>query len=235
MSVLDEVETQHTADTAHAAVELDERYQKRRLGFLFWASLVWLVLLIGSAFFADFLPLKDPQATFRGVAREGPSAEHWFGADNIGHDVFSRAIYGARRSLIVGTVATVIGLTVGGAVGLIGGFYRRTLDTALGSLLNIMLAIPGLVLALALVAFFAPPGASSPSEQTFWVIVALSIIAIPTIARVARAQTLIWGDRDFVMASRTLGARNMRIVLRDILPNVAAGDALLRHPSACPP
>ena len=83
-----------------------------------------------------------------------------------------------------------------------------------------MLAIPGLVLLLALVAFFAPPGASSPTEQTFWVIVALSILAIPTIARVTRAQTLIWGDRDFVMASRTLGARNMRIILREILPNV---------------
>ena len=181
-----------------AAVEADERYQKRRAR----VPVLGLGRLAGaarrSAVFADLLPLKDPQATFRGVARDGPSAEHWFGADNIGHDVFSRTIYGARRSLTVATVATVVGFTVGGACGLIAGFYRRTLDTALVAVLNIMLAIPGLVLALALVAFFAPPGPRRPTEQTMWAIVALSILAIPTIARVARAQTMVWADRDFV-------------------------------------
>src|SRR5678809_1556451 len=65
-----------------------------------------------SAVFADLLPLKDPNKTFSGVARQGPSAEHWFGADNIGHDVFARAIYGARRSLAVSVIATVIGMVI---------------------------------------------------------------------------------------------------------------------------
>jgi ABC-type dipeptide/oligopeptide/nickel transport system permease subunit len=218
--VLDTVDTQHSADAVFADVEPGERHQARRLGFLFWASVVWLIVLVGSAVFADLLPLKDPQATFRGVSRQGPSADHWFGADNIGHDVFSRTIYGARRSLLVGTCATIIGFGIGGAVGLAAGFYRRSLDTAIVALLNVMLAIPALVLALALVAFFAPPGSSSPNEQTMWVIIALSVLAIPTIARVARAQTMVWSDRDFVTASRTLGARNMRIIARDILPNV---------------
>ena len=132
MSVLDEVETQHRADIRATRAGRDRASATGSASSGFCSgprSSGWCCSSV-RRFFADFLPLKDPQATFRGVAREGPSAEHWFGADNIGHDVFSRAIYGARRSLIVGTVATVIGLTVGGAVGLIGGFYRRALDTA---------------------------------------------------------------------------------------------------------
>jgi peptide/nickel transport system permease protein len=88
------------------------------------------------------------------------------------------------------------------------------------AVLDIMLAIPGLVLALALVAFFAPPGRASPTSQTVWATFALSILAVPTIARVARAQTMVWADRDFVLASRTLGTRNLRIIVREVLPNI---------------
>lgn len=195
-------------------------YQGKRLGLFFWVSVAWLVLLVGAAVFADLLPLKDPNATFRDVARQGPSAEHWFGADNIGHDVFSRTIYGARRSLAVGTVATFAGLTIGGLLGLVAGFYRRGIDATVVAALNVVLAVPALVLALALVAFFAPPGTASPLEQTVWATIALSILAVPTIARVARAQTMVWTDREFVLASRTLGARNLRIMVREILPNI---------------
>ena len=197
-----------------------ETYKAKKLGTFFWISVAWLVLLVTAAALADLLPLKDPRDTFRGVSRQGPSAEHWFGADNIGHDVFSRTIYGARRSLAVGTIATLVGLTVGGFIGLVSGYYRRNLDTAITSVLNILLAIPALVLALALVAFFAPPGTSTPMEQTVWATIALSILAVPTIARVSRAQTMVWSDREFVLASRTLGARNLRIMIREILPNI---------------
>jgi peptide/nickel transport system permease protein len=221
MSVLDPVEAQDVGDVFLAPeepVEPDE-YHQAGLGLVFWASVAWLALLVSSAVFADLLPLKDPDTTFRGVAGDGPSAAHWFGADGIGHDVFSRSIYGARRSLLVGTSATIIGFGIGGAVGLVAGYYRRSLDTAIVALLDLMLTIPALVLALALVAFFAPPG-SSPNKQTMWVIIALSVLAIPTIARVARAQTMVWSNADFVTASRTLGTRNMRIIARHILPNV---------------
>jgi|RhiMetdeSRZDD1v2_1073273.scaffolds.fasta_scaffold38716_5 ABC-type dipeptide/oligopeptide/nickel transport system permease subunit len=209
-------------DDAEAAIlaEAEETYQGRKLGFWFWASVTWLVLLLLSAVFADLLPLKDPTATFRGVVRQGPSAEHWFGADNIGHDVFSRTVYGARRSLAVASVATLVGFSIGGVIGLVSGFYRRTLDDAIVAVLDIMLAIPGLVLALALVAFFAPPGRASATSQTIWATFALSILAVPTIARVARAQTMVWADRDFVLASRTLGTRNLRIIVREVLPNI---------------
>ena len=83
-----------------------------------------------------------------------------------------------------------------------------------------MLAIPGLVLLLTVIAFLAPPGKASADKQTFWATVALAVLTVPTIARVTRAQTMVWGDRDFVMASRTLGTRNKRIMVREILPNI---------------
>jgi len=221
MSALDVVEVQAEEGVPIAeAAEPVGVYRRRKLGFWFWASVVWLVLLVASAIFADLLPLKDPDETFRGVARDGPSSAHWFGADNIGHDVFSRTIFGARRSLAIAATATTLGLIMGAVVGLISGFYRRTLDSAIQAGINIILAIPGLVLLLALISFLAPPGEASPTKQMFWVTIALSFLVIPTIARVTRAQTMVWGDRDFVMASRTLGARNKRIMVREIFPNV---------------
>jgi peptide/nickel transport system permease protein len=222
MSALDvvEVQTESGIPASAASAEPAGTYQKRKLGFWFWASIVWLAFLLLSAVFADLLPLKDPNETFRGVARQGPGSEHWFGADNIGHDVLARTIYGARRSLVVAGVATTAGILMGASVGLIGGFYRKSIDSTISAVINILLAIPGLVLLLTVISFLAPPGEASASTQTFWVTVALSILVIPTIARVTRAQTMVWGDRDFVMASRTLGARNKRIIVREILPNV---------------
>lgn len=223
MSVLDHAETGATIGVQPGDVlEPEQQYEQQRLGMWFWLSVVWLVALVLSAIFADFLPLKDPNATFSGVSRSGPSATHWFGADNIGHDVFSRTIYGARRSLAVSTVATTLGLLVGATVGLVAGYYRRILDGVIVAVLNVMLAIPGLVLLLALISFLAPAGKASPMKQTVWATIALAILTIPTIARVTRAQTMAWADRDFVLASRTLGARNKRILFRDILPNIVS-------------
>src|SRR4029079_8209894 len=129
MSVLDvaEAETELGIQDQHPG-ETQVVYRKRKLGVLFWASVIWLVLLLFGAVFADLLPIKDPNRTFSGVARQGPSADHWFGADNIGHDVFARTIYGARRSLAVSIIATVIGMLIGSALGLISGYYRKALD-----------------------------------------------------------------------------------------------------------
>ena len=195
-------------------------YQKRKLGFAFWASATWLTLLVLAAVFADLLPLKDPNKLFPFASREGPSAAHWFGTDNIGRDVFSRTIYGARRSLLISTASAAIGLLVGGTLGLVSGFYRRGIDATISAIVTILLSIPGLVLVLALMAAFAPPQTSSTTRQTFWIIVALAILVIPALARVTRGQTTVWSERDFVVASRTLGARNKRMMFRAVLPNM---------------
>ncbi len=221
MSALDVAEVSTEVTAGHGpVVEAEEVYKKRKLGFLFWFSVTWMVLLVAAAVFASVLPLKDPNRTFSGVARDGPSSDHWFGADNIGHDVFSRTIYGARRSLGVSAAATAMGMFVGTALGMIAGFYRRALDSTISAFVNVLLAIPGLVLALALIAFLAPPDKASPTKQTIWATIALAILVVSPLARVVRAQTIVWADRDFVLASRTLGTRNLRIMTKEILPNV---------------
>ncbi len=219
-----------TPDPAPAAAT-EDGYIGRRRGFWFWAAVVWLVIIVFCMLFASWIPgLPGPNERV-GSPRITPNAEFWFGTNNRGHSVLARTLHGTRVSMGVAMLATLGGLIMGGTVGVIAGYYRRGIDNVLSSLVNVMLAIPGLVLALALVGFFAPTGGfddqkflfftvSPETNATIWATIALAILATPSIARVARAQTLVWSDRDFVLASRTLGARNLRIITRDVLPNV---------------
>ncbi len=211
----------------------NDGYQGNQKGFFFWAAIAWLIFIVICVLAADWIPgLPGPEERIadRDI-REGPSAAHWFGLNNRGHDVFARSIHGARISMGVALVATIGGIVIGGTIGVLAGFYRRGIDATLTALINIMLAVPGLVLALTLVGFFAPSGGfedqrflffdvAPTTNATIWATIALSILAAPSIARVARAQTLVWSDREFVLASRTIGTRNMRIIFRDLLPNV---------------
>ena len=202
----------------------DEEYERRKLGTFFWLAVAWLVLLILASIGADLLPLKDPNFPFRNTFRNGPSAEHWFGNDNIGQDVFSRTIYGARKSLGIAFTAQVIGFLVGGTVGLLAGFYRKRIEGVLTGGIDVLLAFPALILALVLSLFLADTTlpvlrtiAGSPTKALIW---ALGILSIPTIARITRAGVLVNAEREYVLASRTLGARNLRVMTREILPNV---------------
>jgi peptide/nickel transport system permease protein len=215
----------------HPAEDADHEYQHIRKGFWFWLAIGWLAFILCCVLFSQWFPFL-PDATERvGDPRLSPSWDYPFGTNNRGQSVLARTIHGARISIGVAVLATLGGLLLGGAIGIIAGFYRRTLDTFLMGLVNVMLAIPGLVLALALVGFFAPSGGfeeqrflifwvSPATNATIWTTIALAILATPSIARVARAQTLVWSDREFVLASRTIGTRTGRIIRRDVLPNV---------------
>lgn len=219
-----------TDPTASAEVTGSEFVAVKK-GFWFWVALGWLGFIVFCMVGIDLLPgLPGPNERVD-TPRLGPSAANWFGTNNRGHSVYARTLHGARISMGVATVATLGGMLLGGSIGLVSGYYRKAVDTVLMAAINIMLAVPGLVLALALVGFFAPSGGfedqrflffnvSPSTNATIWATVALTILATPSIARVARAQTLVWSDREFVLASRTLGTRNMRIMLRDVLPNV---------------
>ncbi len=199
-------------------------YEKRKLGLFFWFAVIWLVVLVLASIGADLLPLKDPNATFAGTSREGPSADHWFGNDNIGKDVFSRTIYGARKSLGIAFSAQIIGFLIGGMVGLLAGFYRKRIEGVLTGGIDVLLAFPALILALVLSLFLAsttlPVLETLAGSQTKALIWALGILSIPTIARITRAGVLVNAEREYVLASRTLGARNLRVMTREILPNV---------------
>jgi peptide/nickel transport system permease protein len=209
-----------------------EPARKKRLGFGAWLAVVWLVGLILAAIAAPIIPgLADPNETFTDIQRaqapfatiktsDGgtttPFAEgHLLGGDRNGHDLLSRAIYGARNSLIVGFGAIAIGILAGGALGLISGYYGGKIDTVIIGLLDVMLAIPALVLALALTAVLR-----GRVDDLWILVIALGIISIPVLGRITRANTLVWAQREFVTAARAQGAKNGRIMIREVLPNV---------------
>ncbi|MPY94908.1 MAG: ABC transporter permease subunit [Acidimicrobiia bacterium] len=190
----------------------DPKYVRKRWGLGFWLAATWLGLLLFGALFAAWLPIADPNETFRGLSREGPSLDHWFGGDNIGKDIFSRCVYGARKSLAVGVFAYAGALVIGGTFGLVAGYYRNRIETTITGALDVMLAFPPLVLLIAIGAFLG--------TETKNLIMALTILAVPSVARIVRALVLTYREREFVLSARALGTRNMRVMIRDILPNV---------------
>ena len=185
---------------------------KKRLGWGFWLSIGWIALVSVLAFLAPVLPLDDPDATLAGEPREGPSFSHFFGTDSLGRDVFSQAVWGARTSLTVGFVAIVVGMLVGGSLGMIGGYMRGRVDQFISFLFFTVLSFPALVLAILVVNAF------DRNVQT--VAITLGILAVAPVGRLARAQTLVFAEREFVHAARVIGAKNGRIIVRELLPNV---------------
>jgi len=170
------------------------------------------VLFILAAIFAPFIATHDIFAPNLDIRYMAPSAEHWFGTDGIGRDIFSRVVYGARISLEVGISVVVISSIIGTIIGAIAGFYGGLIDKFLsGYVFNVFLAFPGLLLAIALVAFL---GAGQGK-----LILALCVIGWVGYARVMRGQVLKVREYDYVMAARALGAGNMRILFTHILPN----------------
>ncbi len=190
---------------------------RKRLGILFWLAVAYLVVLAVAAVFADVLPIKDPAETFAGTSKQGPSLTHWFGNDGVGRDVFSRVIYGAQVSLVISTVGTVLALVIGGLLGMVSGYYGGRVDRWLTAAMNASLVIPSLILFLALVLFLD----SEAKRRIFILVFTFVLLSIAPIARVVRAATLSWAGQDFVLAARTLGARDGRVLFREILPNVA--------------
>jgi peptide/nickel transport system permease protein len=205
-----------------APVEV-ERSRSKRLGIFGWFAIVWLVLVALMAIVPGIFPGPGLYERSREaiVAQDfGPSADHWLGVDNSGYDLMTKVIYGARASLIVSVVGTLIAFVIGGTLGLIAGYFKGKLDTVLSAIFNVMLAYPALVLALALVTIFASEAGVSYARRVFVVTTALAIVSIAPVARVTRANTLVWSEREFVLASRLLGTKTPRIILREVLPNV---------------
>ncbi len=190
---------------------------RQSFGVMFWLAVGFLGLLGFAAIFADLLPLKDPTEVFRGVSKDAPSLTHWFGVDGVGRDIFSRVIYGAQVSLIISAVGTVAAVALGGSIGLVAGYFKGRVDRLVTTGLNGTLVVPPVILFLALVLFLDP----SAKRRVFILIFTFVLLSIAPIARVVRAATLSWADREFVLAARTIGARDGRILSREVLPNVA--------------
>jgi peptide/nickel transport system permease protein len=208
------VEAVEAAPTA----EMDVR--ARRLGIGGLLAIAWLVIVTAAALLAPVLPLDDPNDTIASIARQGPGTDgHILGGDGLGRDLLSRVVWGARASLLLSVSAVALGLVVGGLLGLVAGYFRGRSDSLLTGLFDVLLSFPQLILALTLVTVFAGGGVSS-TRRMVWLILALGIVSIPVLARITRANTLSWSQREFVMAARAMGARNRSIMFGEVLPNV---------------
>src|SRR6266849_5481738 len=184
----------------------------RRLGPLFWAAIAWMSLVFAAAALAGLLPFSPTDMDML-ERRASPSALHWLGNDGLGRDELARLVYGARVSLTVGLCAPVIGITIGGALGMLAGYFRGRFETLVVGSMDVLLAFPPLILALAVTAYL---GQNIPN-----ITLVLGVLGIPAFTRVSRAVTLSLSEREFVVAARALGATDARILIRELLPNVA--------------
>jgi ABC-type dipeptide/oligopeptide/nickel transport system permease subunit len=173
-----------------------------------------IVALVIGAVAAPLLSSHDPTAIDLGAQLARPSATHWLGTDIQGRDILARLLYGARISLAVGVGAQAIALLVGGALGLVSGFYGRWVDEMVMRVADVTLAFPTLLLLIAMVAAFQP--------SLTVVTVTIGIVGWAGVARLVRGQVLVVRGLEYVQAARALGGSDVRIVLRHVLPAVAA-------------
>lgn len=178
-------------------------------------ALLWLVFIVFSAVFADVLPFQDPNTgiTVGNRPNLSPSAEHLLGTDANSRDLFSRLIYGARVSLTVSATAVAFGLIFGGFFGAMVGYVRGKTETVVMATIDVILAFPGLVLLLALIAFLQ-------SASLFAISLVIGFLSIPPYTRVSRANTLSIARREFVTAAEAIGTRRTTILFREVIPNV---------------
>ncbi len=188
----------------------------RTLGWAFWLCVAWVVVISLAAICAPWLPISDPDATKvladQGAPPYSPSGEFWFGSDSLARDMFSRTIYGARVSLVVGFVAIAFGMIVGGSLGTLAGYFRGWFDRIISFVFVTLLSFPALVLAILITSLL--------DRGLFTISMTLGFLAVAPVGRLARATTMQYADREFVLAARTLGARHPRIIVRELLPNV---------------
>jgi len=185
------------------------RLVKRRAAMTGLAIVVFFILL---AIAAPLVAPYDPIATSWSAVRKPPSAAHLFGTDDIGRDVLARIIWGSRASLLAGLVSVMLALAVGVPIGLVSGYAGGVLDGTVMRLIDAMLAIPFLILAIALAAFLGPSLTNA--------MIAIGVTQMPVFARLTRAQVLSVKHEDYIEAARAVGNPQTRIVLRHILPNI---------------
>ena len=177
------------------------------------AGVVLVLVFVACALFAPWLAPQDPASIDLPARLQRSSHAHWFGTDELGRDILSRVIYGARISMLVGSCVVAASLGIGLVVGSIAGYYGGRVDRLVNVVvMNAFLSFPGILLAIAFVAFLGP--------GIFNLILALSIGGWVGYARLVRAQVLAVKEREFVEAARALGAGDLRIIVRHILPNI---------------
>jgi peptide/nickel transport system permease protein len=174
-----------------------------------------VALFVFTAVFAPLIAPYDPREQDLSLLADGccpgPSADHWFGVDQLGRDEFSRVVYGARFSLLIGVVAVSVGVSIGLVLGAFSGFFGGKTDTVIMRLMDIMLSIPGLLMAIGIAAMLGP--------GLFSIMIAIGVVNVPIFARLLRGSVLGQKGNDFVLAARAIGVPRRTILVSHILPN----------------
>ncbi len=184
---------------------------------VFGLCVIWLVLLIGAAVLAPVLPLGEhvnAASAINDPNYQTPQllSSHPLGTNNFSLDMLARSIYGARTSLAISLMAVTIGALVGGSIGVVAGYFRAGVDSVIGVFTNALLAVPPLILLIALGTVLEPKLRN--------IAFALALLTIPSMVRLSRANTIGFAQREFVLAARAMGATRMRVMLRELVPNV---------------
>jgi peptide/nickel transport system permease protein len=187
------------------------QFRRNRAGLI---GLGLLVAFLLTGLFAGVLAPHDPYEISLETSLRGPTSGHWLGQDELGRDLLSRIIYGARLSLVIGLIAVAIGVGFGVPIGAISGYRGGWPDLLTQRLIDIVMAFPGILLAIVLVAILG--------VGLTQVMVAVGIVSIPTYARLVRGQVLALRGQEFVEAARALGATSSRVIWRHVLPNTLA-------------
>ena len=191
--------------------EIWRRLRKNKMAIF---GLIVITIIIFTAIFADQIaPYGFQTQNLRRIA-EGPSKDHWLGTDELGRDIFSRIIYGTRISLQVGFVAVSISVIMGGFLGSLAGYYGGKLDNVIMRIMDILLAIPSILLAIAIVSAFGGGLVN--------VMIAVGISSIPVYARIVKASVISIKEQEFIEAARAVGAKDLRIIFKHVLPNSMA-------------
>ncbi|MER6151560.1 ABC transporter permease [Streptomyces hirsutus] len=199
------------------ASRLGKRWAGPGFDVVFWCGALWLLLLGLALLCAPWLPLAEDRDVASTVAEPvfatpAFTGTHPLGTNAFGLDLLARSLYGARSSLLISLSAVALGTVVGGAIGMVAGYFQKTADRAVGIATNSLLAVPPLILLIALATVLEP----NLRNVAF----SLALLTVPGMVRLARATTMAYANREFVVAARAMGATRSRILLRELLPNV---------------
>ena len=188
--------------------------RKLRRSRLALPGLFIVLLFVVCGLFAPFIAPYDPYKNDLMNVLMPPSAEHWFGTDELGRDLFSRVIYGARISLIEGVFSVGLAMVIGVPIGIVSGYVGGRIDAIIMRLIDVLLAFPGVLLAIVIISVLGPGLTNA--------IIAVAVYTIPIFARLARGSTLVVRDEPYVEAARAAGLSDLRILSRHIFPNISA-------------
>ncbi len=177
-------------------------------------GLILMTVLFVAMAFGPLLAPYDPESFDYGARLVGPTADHWMGTDQFGRDILSRLLWGARSTILLGLTATVIGTSLGAAIGILSGFLGGRIDDAIMRIVDATMAIPNLLFALLIVTVLGPSGINA--------VIAIGIAFAPGMARIARSVTLAARNQDYVSAAIARGEGALYIMAREILPNMVA-------------